>query len=358
MTAMALAIGAVDDVTWDAFCTASPSAWFWHTTAWRDYTLAYRPELGTLSLAFAVLDGSEPVAAVPLSLEQSEGGPEFTFGGGPCWAPACAPQLAPAEAQVVLRRALDHVDVLAAEHGAARGAFVVSPLVPDPATTGLRWAAAAVRAGYLDTTRVSQVVDLTASEDEMLRAMTKGHRADVKRAQRDIEVEVVVDAADETFVAYQRMHERAAGRVTRPQRTFDLMRHWLSTGNAVLFAARRAGHFVGFAYVLRYGKGAYYASAANDPDESGQPVGHALQWRAITWLRDAGITTYELGAQPFDALPHDQSSEKELAIARFKRGFGGVGVPVFGGERYWTSDALATVQHRLDRYAGRLSSED
>jgi hypothetical protein len=357
MAAMALAITAVDDAAWDAFCASSPSAWFWHTTAWRDYTLAYSPDLGTRSLAFAVLDGSAPVAVVPLTLEQTEGGPVFTFGGGACWAPALAPQLAPAQGQAVLRRALDHVEELAAENAVVRAAFLVSPLVPDAAGTGLRWAAAAVRAGYLDTTRVSQVVDLTAGEDELLRAMSKGHRADVKRAGRTIEVDVAAATDDEMFTAYQQMHQRAAGRVTRPQRTFDLMREWLSSGHAVLFAGRRDDHFLGFSYILRYRNGAYYASAANDPDESGHPVGHALQWRAMTWLRKNGVTTYELGAQPFGLVPHDEASEKELAIARFKRGFGGIPVPVFGGERYWGADALTAVRDRLERFTARLGPE-
>jgi len=165
-----------------------------------------------------------------------------------------------------------------------------------------------------------------------------------------------VESAD-AFDAYQQMHQRAAGRVTRPQRTFDLMRTWLGTGHAVLFAARRGGGFLGFAYVLRFARGAYYASAANDPDESREPVGHAVQWRALTWLRDNGITTYELGAQPFGAVPHDDASEKELAIARFKRGFGGIAVPLFAGERYWTADAMAPVAARLARFVAKLNPE-
>src|SRR5206468_7207838 len=132
----------------------------------------------------------------------------------------------------------------------------------------------------------SQVVDLTdADDDALLRSMTKGHRAAVKKAMKAMEVDALdgasVESAD-AFDAYQQMHQRAAGRVTRPQRTFDLMRTWLGTGHAVLFAARRGGGFLGFAYVLRFARGAYYASAANDPDESREPVGHAVQWRALT----------------------------------------------------------------------------
>lgn len=335
---MPLTIGAVDDKAWDEFCATSPSAWFWHTTGWRDYTLAYRPEAESTTLAFGVFDGGNLVAAVPLMRETAGDGPVFTFGGGSCWAPALADGLDRSEMQAALRRCLEHVDELAAEHGAGRAAFAVSPLVPGLPDAVLCWAAAAVRAGYLDATRVSQLVDLRDDEDRLLRAMTKGHRAAVKQAQKSITVDVVVGSEPEVgdvFAAYQDMHHRAAGRSTRPQRTFDLMREWLGTGNAVLFAASRDQRHLGFAYVLRFGRGAYYASAANDPDASREPVGHALQWRAMTWLREEGVTTYELGLQPFGLLPHDEASEKELAIARFKRGFGGVPTPMMIGERRW-----------------------
>ena len=85
---MSLAIGAVDDRDWDEFCAASPSAWLWHTTAWREYTLNYRPELQSESRAFGVYDEGRLVAVVPLMIERDEDGWAFTFGGAACWSPA------------------------------------------------------------------------------------------------------------------------------------------------------------------------------------------------------------------------------------------------------------------------------
>src|SRR5439155_23010107 len=171
----------VDDRDWDEFCAASPSAWLWHTTAWREYTLNYRPELQSESRAFGVYDEGRLVAVVPLMIERDEDGWAFTFGGAACWSPALAPDLSPTDAQALFRRCLEHVDELAAKDNARRGAFAVSPLVPNLPGTALQWVAAAVRAGYLDVTRASQVMDLTdADDDALLRSMTKGHRAAVK----------------------------------------------------------------------------------------------------------------------------------------------------------------------------------
>jgi CelD/BcsL family acetyltransferase involved in cellulose biosynthesis len=361
MASVSLTTAAVDDKRWDEFCEGSPSAWFFHTTSWRDYTLAYRPDLQSRSLSFGVFEDGELVAAVPLMLEvhaEGEGDARaFSFGGGPCWAPALASGFAPPDAAAVLRAALEHVEKLAVEHDVDRSSFAVSPLLPDLPIAALRWIAAAIRAGYLDASRVSQVVDLRDDPDKLLRQMSKGHRAAIGRARKSMSVVVCTDSDDTAFEAYQSMHERAAGRVTRPQQTFDLMRAWLGRGHAVLFAARRDDRLVGFSFVIRHGQGAYYMSAANDPDEVGEPVGHLLQWDAMTWLRDHGVVSYELGAQPFGAVPHDQASDKELNIARFKRGFGGVPVPLLIGERYRSAAALSDVERRLTAFAVRLRAD-
>ena len=78
--------------------------------------------------------------------------------------------------------------------------------------------------------------------------MTKGHRAAVKRAQKSIAVDAITGSrADigDVFAAYQEMHRRAAGRTTRPQRTFDIMLEWLRNGDAVLFGATPVARVAG-----------------------------------------------------------------------------------------------------------------
>ncbi|TMC46414.1 MAG: hypothetical protein E6J20_21110, partial [Chloroflexi bacterium] len=145
---------------WERLCAASPGAWFWHTRAWREYTVAYRPELRTSSLAFLVRDGGEAVGLMPLSLEEwptSGGGPErqLTFGGSDCWAPALAPALGARRGDAVLRRILEHVRRLGEEAGAMRVALRVSPLVPGLGDVLTAFLAATTRAGFLDASLAS-----------------------------------------------------------------------------------------------------------------------------------------------------------------------------------------------------------
>ena len=73
---------------WDAFSLSCDDAWFWHTTAWLDYTLAYRPDLTPTSKSFMVIDGGRVQAICPLIVEERLAGEagktvrEFSFGGG------------------------------------------------------------------------------------------------------------------------------------------------------------------------------------------------------------------------------------------------------------------------------------
>src|SRR4051794_27454898 len=151
-----------DEEEWNAFCRAQPSAYFWHTTDWTAYQFQARP--GGENLHFAIREGGELLAVVPLVRE----GESFTLSGAPCWGPAIRADLPEAKALEVARAAFDHIDELA--DGVTRAAFQLSPLTTRNAIV----CAAAIRAGYLDISRTSQVLDLTLGPDELRRGMSKG----------------------------------------------------------------------------------------------------------------------------------------------------------------------------------------
>lgn len=316
--------------SWDDFCETAAGAWFWHKLAWRDYTLAYRPEARSRSLAFAVRDAGRVVAAVPLMIEEHGDGPRFSFGGGPCWAPAVAPELPPQRRERVLTEAFAHVDELARTHGATSASWRLTPLAGDFTGYLPLFLAATTRAGYVDVSLTSSVVDVARPFAEIRAQMSKGHRAAIASGARLGLSALVIsgDGASSDFDAYRELHAKAAGRVTRPAETFELMRDWLVAGRAALVRADLEGGVAGFAYLNLDGARAYYTSGANEPEIGQVPVGQALQGAALQWLSSAGYERYELGLQQFGELPYDSPSDKDLGISRFKRGFGGLIVPL------------------------------
>lgn len=301
------------------------------------------------------------MSTIPLTLEEREHGQqkvfEFSFGGSHCWAPALAKDMQMEKRAKVLKVVFQHIDELAHKHDVVRVAFKLSPLSASFGANGLSFISDLLRFGYADVSLATQIVDLSLSEKQLLGAMSKGHRADIMRGRKSLTVHVFdrnrIEA--ETFEKYRLMHHKAAGRITRPRITFKMMYDWIAQGNAVLLGAETGGEFVGFLYALLYKEGAYYASGANDPDRTREPIGHALQWQAIQWLKDHGYRYYEIGMQQFGVQPYDFPSEKDLNIARFKRGFGGLTLPLLIKEKYYSSEFYQRVNaERVERYSETL----
>jgi hypothetical protein len=311
---------------WDAFCRAQPSAFFWHTTDWTAYLLHART--GPENLHVCVREGSDLLAVVPLVRD----GSTLSF-----WGPAIRADLSPARALEVARAVFDHVDGL----GVTRATFQLSPL-----TTGNEIVcAAAIRAGYLDISRTSQVLDLTAGPEQLRREMSKGHRAATKKGVAQFHVEAL--ASHEALHRFRALHEAAAGRATRPAETYDRWAEWAQRGDGIALITDG-----GASFVTVFAGRAYYTAAAMDRARSREPIGHALQWAAIEWLIEHGMTAYELGIQQFGPLLHDVPDEKERNISRFKRGFGGVTRRAPAYEKWYSAEAFrAAYDARAEAYA-------
>jgi Acetyltransferase (GNAT) domain len=350
---------AADCARWDRFCLASEDAWFWHTTDWLRYQRAYRPLLASRDRSFVVEEGAEVVAICPL-LEETlgPGQVELGAGGSPAPAPAFLPTLDPGRRRDVARTVFAAVDLIAAECNAVRAGFRLSPLSP-----GFRRRAALgnplVEWGYLDVSLRTQVIDLEVPEEDLWAAVRKGHRSDVRRAERTMQVEVFDGGrgGEAAFAAYRALHAKAAGRVTRPARTFELMGEWMRRGDAVLIAAETGDGLVSVALVILYNSAAYYASGANDPDAEGPGIAHLVQWRTIQALRARGIRRYEIGWQQQVPVPHDVASAKERSISSFKHGFGGTTEPLFTGERFYSASFYREVTARRgDAFAAEIET--
>jgi hypothetical protein len=84
-------------------------------------------------------------------------------------------------------------------------------------------------------------------------------------------------------------------------------------------------------------------------------LGHALQWAVIGWLREHGVRLYEIGIQQ-NGQPHGLMSDKEERIAHFKRGFGGLTVSYWCGERYYSPEYwLEVASARAQAYAAQMT---
>lgn len=303
---------------WDAFVERHPAGWFWHSERWIDYCLAYRP--GAVDRSFALVSPSGVVAVAPVVCE----GREIAMGGNPCAAPlvdgppSCF-GIHECVAGEVGRRA--ERGLIARARWRAQPAPACPPFPLDlPALQAL---------GCRDVSWETRVLPLGRTCDELAlwMGLRKSYRQIIKR-QRDSGRECAVTSNPWAVQVAHALHARAAGRETRPARTWDMMEAWARDGLGLVALSHPPGAWAsdGFAYVIRWKRWAYFASAATlAPD-----VNHWLQWEIIRALHKDDRGCYELGWQ---ARPGD--SEKDRGISFFKRGFGGEDWLVPVGERVY-----------------------
>lgn len=325
---------------WEALCQSSDDAWWWQTAAWLDYSLRYKPEYRPESKSFVVTDAGKLVAACPLILESIAGVNEFSSGDDYGLTPFFANALAPKNRERVMKLVFDHIDQLAGENNVVRArlrfpvlnkSFLLNPA--DRSNYLLQF-------GYLDASINSRIIDLRQPIADLRRDVRHGHDADIDRMAKILQSEIFTaeTITPEIFDQYTQLHHKAAGRITRSQDTFDLMYQWITQSQAMLVGAKKAGRFIGFSYFFLYKDNVYYGSSCNDPEFSQLSISHFIQWTAVEWLQQHQYQFYEAGWQYYGPTLADIPSDKDLAISRFKRGFGGFSVPLFRGEKYYSKD--------------------
>lgn len=341
---------------WDKFCMDSGEAWFWNTTKWLDYSVAYRPACESENLSFMVTDQTGIIAVCALILEKVpfEGKHIFQFSNsgldGYIITPIVRNDIIGDSKRKILRIVFDKIDSMAKAKSVSRALFRTSPL----GISGDRsnWFS---RYQYLNASLDTQLIDISLPLECIWSDIRKGHKYDIKRGESYYKVNIWHSKNPDKvfFDLYRQLHHKAAGRVTRPLETFEMMYEWMTGGNGLLCGVSRDGKFVGFSYIILYKKSAYYLSASDDPDfKIDIPVYHIIQWSVIKWLKENGYSTYEIGTQQFGSQVYDITSEKDLNIAFFKRGFGGNSYPVFRGEKFYSKEYFLKIySERVNQYA-------
>ena len=208
-----------------------------------------------------------------------------------------------------------------------------------------------IRYGYIDLPYQTQIIDLRNNLEYLWDNIRKGHKSDIKKAANIIKVNIwnSENISVGKFRQYQALHQKDARRVTRSQKTFDLMYDWCRIGEAILVEAVFNNKSVGFALVIVYKEGAYYGSACKDPEHNKLPVSHLIQWEIIKYLKNCSISFYDIGIQDYSLQWFKPSSEKDVNISIFKRGFGGTTVPLITSEYYFSKELMR------DRFIERMN---
>ncbi len=346
---------------WDEFCLNNPLAWFWHTSYRIQHALDCSFSIKSANHSFFLEENGRIAAIAPLTVdtpleEGSEPVRQMSYGGFYVPAPVVSQDFRRAKANAVYKTIFSEIDRIAAENGVTRLVMRIA-WTPgyDPSRPYVNFLA---RHGFNDISLSTQVIDLRRPEDDLFEDFDENHRRAVRKGEALLALQIYDHRSitKEVFENFQRFYFKAAGKATRPQTTFDLLHKYLRSGLAIMGVARHEGRDVGCATAVLYKKQAIYFLGANEPGFEFCPVAHAIQWDLMRHLKAAGIEFYETGTQRCEATIHDDPSEKDKGISRFKRGFGGVTLPLFIGEKFYSTRYMEEIfRARVQSYGRRLA---
>ena len=404
------------DNRWNDFCLNS-DAWFWQTTDWINYNMAYKPELNSKNLSFMVEENGQILAICPLLLKvdthnsydsqfevyysvyhSSTPGTRHDnhkvkvirkYGEG--WLVNCQCDKSRIVEFCVQYGELTPTPILGIKEFSFGGGFTWSPAFSNDLNEKKREKVCdfifkeidrlafennvvrssftiyplsfpkynyLMKYGYINTSINTQIIDLRQDLKTIHSAMSKGHDYDIDRGLKIFDAKIYDNKAiGYAFLKYHELHTKDAGRETRPQLTWDMQQEWMDNGRAILIGVVLNYEWIGFSYIITYKKKAYYFSACSDSYHSDLPIGHVLTWKAIEYLKERGFEFFEIGWQQYTPQPYDLCSDKEVAISHFKKGFGGNTVPLFRGEKYYSKEYFEKVwADRISQYWGCSSA--
>lgn len=163
------------------------------------------------------------------------------------------------------------------------------------------------------------IIDTALDPDAMLGGMRQGHRQQVRWGRENLHFANVDsgNADRQLFDRYRELHAAVAGRVTRPDASWQAMFDLIVGGEGDLILSELNGELVGGSLILDAGEWAFYASGAYRRDRMAHPLAHYPIFFAAQRAASRGRRWFDVG----ESSGEGRMSEKERSIAAFKSGF-------------------------------------
>ncbi|EQC43208.1 hypothetical protein [Bacteriovorax sp. Seq25_V] len=172
----------------------------------------------------------------------------------------------------------------------------------------------------------ANVIDLRSGLEHLWFNLRKSYKPLINKTKKSFSVSIIdykTYSYDECQ-KYKFLHNKAAGRETRPQKTFDLMYEMIRSDDAYLIIISKNEEVLGTYFFFKSSLIALYASSATDPSVSNTDgVGHLGLWSGVEYAYNRGLSLVDMAMCP-PSISNTSIEKKVSAINFFKRGFSGV----------------------------------
>ena len=166
------------------------------------------------------------------------------------------------------------------------------------------------------------VLDITKSEEEILRGMRKTTRYLVKKSLgENLKIDISEDKKYARILyGLQKETSERHGFVGFPQKLFEVeIEELAKDDNASVFICRKGKKVLAVAIIVFYGDSACYHFSGSTSEFSKIPFSYFLQWEIIREAKKRGGKYYNL----WGIAPNDNPKHRFAGVTLFKTGFGG-----------------------------------
>ncbi len=170
-------------------------------------------------------------------------------------------------------------------------------------------------------TKYTFVLDLTKSEDQLLKDMHPKTRYNIRVAKKH-GVEIIEDNSEKAFEEYLRLTKETTKRqkfYAHSENYHRLMWETLKGKIAHLFLARYKGKILAAWIVFAYDGVLYYPYGSSSSEHRETMASNLLMWEVIRWGKKKNLKKFDM----WGALgPNPNSNDPWFGFHRFKQGYG------------------------------------
>ncbi len=166
-------------------------------------------------------------------------------------------------------------------------------------------------------------LDLTVSEEELLKNMRKTTRYLIRQAEKDKEIEITKSINEEDLKNFEMIYEETAKRHSFVPFSENYLTNELkafsSDDQVLIFSGKYKGEVLSSAIIVFHSNQAFYHQGASLSSKI--PVSYLLQWEVIKEAKKRGCEKYNFWGIVPDTKENENHPWKGLSL--FKKGFGG-----------------------------------
>ncbi|MDO8571168.1 MAG: peptidoglycan bridge formation glycyltransferase FemA/FemB family protein [bacterium] len=298
---------------WDAFLRECAPHTFLHSWEWSDFN----ERMGHSVFRLGIFEGEILVGiALILKIQARRGSFLFCPQG-----PIIRTQLSVHSSQHALKNLVSYLKALALKE---KCHFIrMSPLMENTETNRNIFRDLGFRSAPIHMhPEIAWILDITKSEEDLLKDMRKVTRYSIRKAEKDgVTITQSSDISDvekfyhvyQTTVDRQHFTPFSRGYFTKEMSCFQ-------KGDAVrYFFAEYEGEIIATAMILFDHSSGYYHHGASTLKYPKIPASYLLQWEAIREAKRRGCTLYNF----WGVAPEEKQNHPWAGLSLFKKGFGG-----------------------------------